>query len=144
MKRHPALVPLSRDHHHALVAAKRLRDATAETAAEAASSFLSHWEAEEKLHFRVEEEILLPAYAAHGEPEHPVIVRVLADHTLIRGDVDRLSRSPSLELEHRLGVRLAAHVDLEEHELFPLIESAIPEAELQALGSRLQAAANGR
>ncbi|HEY5343288.1 MAG TPA: hypothetical protein VIJ66_06465 [Solirubrobacteraceae bacterium] len=31
MKRHPALVPLSRDHHHALVIARSLRHATAET-----------------------------------------------------------------------------------------------------------------
>ena len=31
MKRHPALVPLSREHHHALVIAQRLRRATVET-----------------------------------------------------------------------------------------------------------------
>lgn len=66
MKRHPALVPLSRDHHHALVIAQRLRRATVETATEVARAFLSHWDAEEKLHFRLEEELLLPAYAAHG------------------------------------------------------------------------------
>lgn len=29
MKRHPALAPLSRDHHHELVIAQRLRRATA-------------------------------------------------------------------------------------------------------------------
>jgi hypothetical protein len=32
MKRHPALAPLSRHHHHALVIAQRLRRATTQTA----------------------------------------------------------------------------------------------------------------
>ena len=79
--------------------AQRLRRATAETATEAAWAFLSHWDAEEKLHFRLEEELLLPAYAAHGESDH---------------------------------------VQLEEHEVFPLIEATIPESDLQVLGDRMR------
>jgi hemerythrin-like domain-containing protein len=142
MKRHPALVPLSRDHHHALVIAQRLRRATAETATEAARAFLSHWDAEEKLHFRLEEELLLPAYAAHGEPDHPAIIRMLLDHMLIRRDAARLAGTPPLELLHDLGARLADHVQLEEHEVFPLIEATIPESELQALGDRIRDAAH--
>lgn len=137
MKRHPALVALSRDHHHALVIAQRLRRATAETATETARVFLDHWDAEEKLHFRIEEELLLPAYAAHGEPDHPAIIRMLLDHVLIRRDAALLPGSPPLELLHDLGRRLADHVQLEEHEVFPLIEAAIPESELQPLGERI-------
>jgi hypothetical protein len=68
MKRHPALVPLSRDHHHALVIARRLRQATEQTADDAARAFLAHWHDEERHHFRLEEEVLLPAYAARGAP----------------------------------------------------------------------------
>jgi hypothetical protein len=142
MKRHPALVPLSRDHHHALVIAQRLRRATAETAAETARAFLSQWDVEEKLHFRIEEELLLPAYAAHGEPDHPAIIRLLLDHILIRRDVARLGGTPPLELLHDLGARLATHVRLEEHDVFPLIEATIPEPELQALGDRMRDAAH--
>jgi hemerythrin-like domain-containing protein len=138
MKRHPALVPLSRDHHHALVIAQRLRRATAETATETVRAFLSHWDTEEKLHFRIEEELLLPAYAAHGEPDHPAIVRMLLDHILIRRDVARLGGTPPLELLHDFGARLADHVQLEEHEVFPLIEATLPESELQALGDRIR------
>jgi hypothetical protein len=137
MKRHPALAPLSRDHHHALVIAQRLRRATAETATETAEAFLSHWDAEEKLHFRLEEELLLPAYAAHGECDHPAITRMLMDHILIRRDASRLAGTPPLELLHDLGTRLADHVQLEEHEVFPLIEATIPETALQALGERI-------
>ncbi len=65
---------------------------------------------------------------------------MLLDHILIRRDADRLAAEPSLKLEHDLGARLAAHVKLEERELFPLIEATIPEPELAALGSRLLAA----
>jgi hypothetical protein len=60
---------------------------------------------------------------------------------LIRSDADRLAATPSLEQLHELGARLAAHVQLEEHELFPLIEATIPDAELKALGDRLREAA---
>jgi hemerythrin-like domain-containing protein len=138
MKRHPALVPLSRDHHHALVIARRLRHATIQTAAETARAFLAHWDAEQKQHFRLEEELLLPAYAAHGAPNHPAVLRMLLDHMLIRRDADQLANAPPLELLHDLGARLAAHVELEERELFPLIEQTIPEPELDALGDRLR------
>jgi hypothetical protein len=64
------------------------------------------------------------------------------DHMLIRRDAARLAGTPPLELLHDLGARLADHVRLEEHEVFPLIEATIPESELQALGDRLRDAAH--
>jgi DUF438 domain-containing protein len=139
MKRHPALVPLSHDHHHVLVIAQQLRRATTETATEIAGVFLAAWESGEKQHFRLEEELLLPAYAEHGDPGHPTVMRMLQDHMLIRRDATRLANEPSLELLHELGSRLADHVHLEERELFPLIDETIPEPELEALGERLRA-----
>lgn len=140
MKRHPALVPLSRDHHHALVIARRLRRATDEDAADAARAFLAHWEEEEQTHFRSEEEILLPAYAARGDINHPAVARSLLDHVLIRRDARLLEHAPPLAALHELGARLAAHVELEEHDLFPLIERTLSESELAALGERLRRA----
>ena len=110
MKRHPALAPLSRDHHHALVLAQRLRRATTQTARDIAGAFLAHWNAEQKLHFRLEEQLLLPAYAAYGQPDHPAIIRMLLDHMLIRRDAAALTAAPPLELLHELGARLADHV----------------------------------
>jgi hypothetical protein len=132
MKRHPALAPLSRDHHHALVLARRLREASAATVSAEADRFLGHWREEERLHFRLEDEILLPAYAVFGDLQQPPIIRMLLDHVLIRRDAELLSREPSLQLLHALGVTL------EEREVFPLIEDAIPAPELQALGERLR------
>lgn len=141
MKRHPSLAPLSRDHHHALLLASQLRRASAATADATAKLMLAQWEAEERVHFRVEEEILLPAYAAHRSPDQPVIVQMLVDHVLIRAEISAISDAPELARLHRLGERLAAHVRLEEREVFPLIERCIPEPELRALGVRLAAAA---
>jgi iron-sulfur cluster repair protein YtfE (RIC family) len=138
MKRHPALVTLSRDHHHVLVIAQQLRRATNESTIEVTREFLAHWETEGKQHFRREEEVLLPAYAAHGDPGQPAVTRMLQDHMLIRRDADRAASEPSLELLHDLGRRLAEHVQLEEREVFPLIETTIPEPALEALGERLR------
>lgn len=59
---------------------------------------------------------------------------------VIRRDANRLTQDPSLELLRDLGKRLTEHVHLEERELFPLIEAAIPESELEALGDRLREA----
>jgi hemerythrin-like domain-containing protein len=141
MKRHPALAFLSRDHHHTLVMARRLRRATGATGATATvllRDFREFWVTDEQLHFRAEEELLLPAYAAYGDPRDPAIVRMLVDHVLIRRDAHRLGCAPELDVLHELGARLKGHVALEEHAVFPLIEQALPEHELQALLERLQ------
>lgn len=141
MKRHPALAPLSRDHQHALAIAQRLRRATPESAEQAVAGFLTAWELEEKLHFRIEEEVLLPAYAAHGDAGHPVILRVLVDHLSIRCFAELLATEVSLQTLHALGERLASHVRLEERELFPLIEESLGDADMTLLGDRLLEAA---
>jgi iron-sulfur cluster repair protein YtfE (RIC family) len=138
MKRHPALAGLSRDHHHALVVARKLRRADDATLATAVHAFLDHWRAEERRHFRLEEEVLLPAFAAHGDPEHPVVARVLVDHVVIRRDARLLQRAPVLPAARALGERLAAHVHLEERELFERIERTMPESALAQLGLALE------
>lgn len=139
MKRTSALAPLSRDHHHALVVAARLRRATAATATSDRDAFLDYWNVDGSRHFREEEEILLPAYAAHGDPHHPLLVRVLVDHLAIRALAEVLGHPapPALETLQELGVTLSDHVRLEERRLFPLIEETLPAAELEQLAERL-------
>jgi hypothetical protein len=60
MKRRPALVPLSRDHHQVLVMGQSLRRAGPDDCADAARDLLEHWDAEEPLHLRLEERELFP------------------------------------------------------------------------------------
>lgn len=93
MKRSAALQPLSRDHHQALFLAQRLKRADEESAGEAGEAFLEFWSEHGKRHFRDEEEILLPAYAAYGNPHEPLVARVLTDHVEIRHRARRLTQA---------------------------------------------------
>lgn len=126
--------PLPRDHHHALVIAQRLTRARATDADDARQAFLGYWRADGRRHFREEEEILLPSYAGYGDPEVPIVARVLTDHVRIRRLADELAAGTQrIGVLHDLGELLAAHVRREERELFPLIEQALPEEELTRL-----------
>ena len=64
MKRSDELAPLSRDHHQALFVAMKLKRAEAD----GAEAFLGFIAAHGGDHFRIEEEILLPAWIA-SDPE---------------------------------------------------------------------------
>lgn len=140
MKRDPALTSLSHDHHQALFVALQLRRAADETAESARAAFLAYWEQHGRAHFRAEEEVLLPAYAAHGSSHHPLVARALCDHVAIRHMADRFAEDqfPSVGALQELGIELAHHVRFEERELFPLIEQAMPADALAALAGALE------
>jgi hemerythrin-like domain-containing protein len=143
MKRSAALTSLSRDHHQALAVAQQLRRATDATASEAREAFLTYWTTHGYPHFRLEEELLFPAYAGHGDPHDPVVLRALGEHAMIRHRANSLAAAHSADpgaLE-QLGRELAAHVRLEERAVFPLIERVMPERELNALTHALDDAA---
>jgi hypothetical protein len=142
MKRSAAIASLSRDHHEALVVAQKLRRATDATAVEARAAFLDYWTGHGRLHFRLEEELLFPAYAGHGDPHDPLLLRALGEHAMIRHRAEALAAAPTVDPRalEQLGTELAAHVRLEERDLFPLIERAIPSCELDALGRALDTA----
>ncbi|MGE4425766.1 MAG: hemerythrin domain-containing protein [Solirubrobacteraceae bacterium] len=139
MKRSPALASLSRDHHQALVVAQALRRADAAGAPAARERFLAFWP-DGRRHFRDEEEVLFPAYAHHGDAHHPLLVRALGDHVAIRARADAVAADPAAppELLHDLGERLAAHVRLEERELFVLFEAEMPPDRLTAVAEALE------
>jgi iron-sulfur cluster repair protein YtfE (RIC family) len=142
MKRDPSLTRLSHDHQHGLAAALQLRRATADTALAAKSEFRSFWEAEGQGHFRAEEEILLPAAARHVPAAHEAMVRVLVEHVELRRRAADLMLTPVPELDdlHALGDHLHQHIRYEERILFPLIEDALPDAELGELADCLERA----
>jgi hemerythrin-like domain-containing protein len=133
MKRHEALEQLSRDHHQALFQAMRLKRASTDNAGEVLGDFLDFWFGTGHLHFRAEEEVLLPAYSAYGDVSREEVTRVLVDHAEIRREAYELGatkKQPPPERLHALGERLDAHVRHEERVLFPLIEEALPDEEL--------------
>jgi hemerythrin-like domain-containing protein len=137
MKRSEALKVLSHQHHQGLFAALQLRRAGPETAAQARQAFLDFFEREGASHFRAEEELLLPAYARHTAYDKPEIVRVLTDHVDLRrrGQDLEANAHPDPSALRELGERLEAHIRFEERELFPMIESVLPDDELAQLGT---------
>jgi iron-sulfur cluster repair protein YtfE (RIC family) len=142
MKRAEALAELSRDHHHGLVVAQRLRRADAGSAAGARAAFLDYWTSEGRTHFRVEEDVLLPAMARHHRSDDPAIVRVLVEHVDLRRRGADLEASADVPVDdlHALGERLSAHIRHEERVLFPMVEASFADDELSALGQALAAA----
>lgn len=146
MKRTQELRILSEDHHHGLVQARRLRRMADETkgAEPVARGFLEFWQKDTSIHFRKEEEVLLPVVARHGgdlsvEP----LVKMLEDHALIRGLVMRLSDEVvggdvRPETLREIGDRLEAHIRLEERAVFPLIEESLSQRALTELAARLE------
>jgi hypothetical protein len=145
MRRSKALVRLSRDHHEALVAAQRLRRATPETVEDVREQFLAFWDRHGARHFRVEEDVLLPAFAAWGDAYDPLVARTLCDHVAIRAAAAglRTSQAPAAGDLARLGELLAAHVRMEERQLFALIEREIPSPDLDALARAVERAQHG-
>jgi hemerythrin-like domain-containing protein len=151
MKRHPSLHPLSQHHHFALIQALHMRraaEAPPEKRAAAvkhqAEKFVRFWHGTGHVHFREEEEVLLPAYARHSRLDRDTeIMRLLADHAEIRAAVldfeQRLAAKIPIEAEElaRLGKLLHDHVRLEENEVFPRIEKALGEEQLNAMGRGL-------
>jgi hemerythrin-like domain-containing protein len=140
VKRNAALASLSRDHPQVLVVARRLSRASNQTAAEARQAFARYWMAHGRRHLRLEEEVLLPSYAAYGDSRHPVVLRALGDHVEIRQNANALAGDAEVLLGaiHEAGAKLAAHVRLEERELFPMIERTMPPGELIAVARKLE------
>jgi iron-sulfur cluster repair protein YtfE (RIC family) len=138
MKRHPTLVPLSHDHRHALVEARRLRCAAeGPGSSTAASAFLRFFASETVCHFRAEEELLFPTVVDFPAAREPIIQAML-EHQRIRARAtvlrDRLDGRRALaEIMRELGEMLEAHVRHEERRLFPLIESLLDDRTLAAV-----------
>ena len=142
MKRDPALTTLSHDHHQALFQALRMKRVGEVDRAEVVEGVLTFWVGGGARHFRIEEELLLPAFARHRPPDDDRVVRVLIDHVWIRERIDRATELDLAEIRE-LGERLEKHVRHEERVLFPAIEEALDEGELAALGARIEGAEAG-
>ena len=141
MKRDPALVPLSHDHHHGLVEARRLRRAAAGDGQErrrAAAAFLRFFAAETRRHFREEEERIFPLLVDAEAPAMDLLGRALIEHQrlyALTGELeDELAEGevPAARMRE-VAEALDEHIRFEERILFPLIEDVAPERALRRL-----------
>jgi hemerythrin-like domain-containing protein len=146
MKRHPALREFSDDHHQGLVRALRLRRAAGGEGAseEVAAEFVDFWRADTRLHFRKEEEVLLPVLVRHGlKVEQEPLVEMLLQHARIRALALRMEEELSRggvrpETLREVGDTLEAHIRLEERVVFPLLEETMPESAMEELARRVE------
>jgi hemerythrin-like domain-containing protein len=93
-------------------------------------------------HFRGEEEVLLPAFAAKVGDDHPLIVRTLTEHIRIHRLADEVRKALQSgavieKLLTEIAQTLEAHVRFEENELFTAIETTLTDDELRAVMERL-------
>ncbi len=147
MKRHPALVPLSRQHHDGLALGvfidRDLRGDPNPAAAERLRvKVAAAWELELNGHFAVEEEILFPV-AREAIEDKGVVDRLVREHAEIRTAIAELQSVAGGTLVRRLrSLReiLVAHIRYEERILFEAVQNSLSEESLQRLGKRIDKA----
>lgn len=126
MKRAEPLKDLSREHHEALVLARRASATAGDPHSPAAQAQRSHlltrWPQLFAPHFAQEENTLLPALAQAGHGE--AVAEALAQHTALRALVERLRLGDASALA-AWGDAMTAHVRFEERSLFPLAQTAM-------------------
>src|SRR5699024_3402640 len=130
------LQPLSRHHMIGLHIGLKLSRAETEKSKISIEQIIEdtreYWLLGGQDHFREEEEILLPAYAAYANVNQLVIIEMLSEHITIRSSMYRLfNRELNNDEIRELGSLLHDHIRKEERILFAMTEAALPEAKLQ-------------
>lgn len=133
MKRHPALLGLSREHHTSLSLARRAQRAAesgdAERIAGMAGVILSRFPSMLEPHFLSEERIILPPLERAGQGD--LVRRTMAEHTQLRGLCGQL-HAPDAALLMSFADALIDHVRFEERTLFEALQSLGDETLLKA------------
>jgi hemerythrin-like domain-containing protein len=143
MLRDANLIPLSRQHQHALALCVRL-----ERAMQAGNIDVEAWQAEIQqqfeseiaIHFAAEEKDLFPAAAEFPELRK-LVDELIAEHVLLR---DYFARAAARRLDQQalanLGERLAQHIRKEERQLFEGMQKLMSSHALATLGNALDTA----
>ena len=137
--RAPALVPLSRDHHEALIQALWLQRGAGRTPA--ALRFLDFHRAELEGHMADEEDVVLPA----AEPVDPAgAARIRQEHAEIRRFAAALEAAVGAGEDVTstmvdLARLLHDHVRYEERVFFMALQAALPGDALESMGAALEA-----
>lgn len=136
MKRHPALTPLSREHHLLLVLAQVLKqDVPAyknmpTTPDEQREYALDQYITLIEPHFAWEEKVLLPLANRYGHKLQRMVSQVRVEHQSLRKAFEQLTSADTAELPQLLdllGRELAANVRFEERVLFQKMQELLPE-----------------
>ncbi len=137
-RRHDSLIPLSREHHSALVMALRI-DREIADADEAGvrgvyDGLIAFWAQGLLPHFRAENECLLARLVRHVDVEDELVRRTERDHLGMEALVARMRDTDDLQARRELLLEFAktirAHIRWEEDVLFAETERLLTEAEM--------------
>ena len=140
LRRHPSLIPLSRDHHHGLVLAQLLKydvpdyRGMPQTVEGKIAYAIRFCEEELRPHFRKEEEILLPAVAGYDALLDAHCERIRSEHRQLAQipDAWRASTPTGADLDE-FGRLLAEHIRFEERVFFQRLQAVVPHTILDGL-----------
>ena len=139
MLRDPSLVPLSRQHQHALALCVRIERAHISDAELAVwcEEIERHFAQEIRDHFAAEEAVVFPV-ARRVEALEPVINELTAEHVRLRKDFERArAGTMSVEQVREFARQLAEHVRKEERQLFEGMQAHLTPAEMEGVGRKL-------
>ncbi len=145
MQRHPHLVPLSHQHHDALLLCvlveRSLRaDSGAANLARQAAKVVHFSATEGENHFGLEEEILFPLVeSALGG--HPLLEVLRAEHAELRALSALLESEPTSEHLQAFTALLRSHVRKEEKDFFEDVQARLPEEVFAEAAAQIRARA---
>jgi len=143
MKRHPALIPLSQEHHKALLLAQLLKRNAPEyhglpkdlIGKMNFTKEIYHTELEH--HFRDEEELVFPYLKGKDAELDTLISEILNEHIILKEKILSLIDNPNLvDQLDEIGKILELHVRKEERNLFEKAQMILNEDELKLIENK--------
>jgi hypothetical protein len=143
MLRDKSLIPLSRQHQHALALCVRIDRASPIGDAELAAwqaEIVQLFRAEITIHFAAEESFIFPA-ARKFQDLIPLVEELLIDHAALRGSFTKAEAGNMSAAElSAVAQRMSSHIRKEERQLFERMQELMKPEELAILGHNLEEA----
>ena len=139
-RRHESLIPLSHEHHDALLLVWRLRTGDLskrepELRAKHVNAFSEHRLVN---HLKLEEDLLFPAFRAVLGVEASLIEVLLSDYRELRAKAAAIKAGAYDQVDSFCGL-LERHIRTEERQLFVLAENRMNPTEMAELGRQIKA-----
>ncbi len=135
LKRHASLIPLSHDHHHALVRVFEIRQAIKQGGSLDEQARLNGAFLAEELtpHFAAEERHLVPVLRELEVVDAAAIDQLIDEHRQLA----RLATGSDADTMGQFADLLERHVRREEREIFPACQERIPEERMLEIGTAI-------
>jgi len=144
MKRNPSIIPLSKDHHEALILAQLIKKDAPEYKALPKSTkekvvyTLNFYSDNLIQHFFNEEKILYPFVRYRDKEIDELFDEIISEHNQIKILIKKLETSYTpYEVLHDIGILLETHIRKEERVLFQKIQEVFGDEELKMLKGKI-------